>query len=377
MSSDDSRDELVEAVLRDSRRSSAQAALFSQAVADRLGLAGSDIECLDILAQEGRLTVGRLAELTGLTTGSATRMIDRLEQAGYVRRVPDPTDRRRVLVEPIPERTRSVGALHDSLRSAARELIAGVSDAELRVIARYLERSIELTRAEAARLREPAGVDEPSTGSFAAPVGAVTSGRLVFVSGAPRIAVRGDASLQELCRANFEGPVPRMRVRDGVVTVSYPRLGWFDWRTQWGGQAVNVSAHWRKDRGEIALNPIVPWAIELRGGVSRLSVDARALRLESFNLHGGASQVDLTLPVPAGVVRIRIEGGMNNIEVERPAGVAIVLELRGGVNQAIVDGEMHKARGRLSLQTPGADGTPDRYEIDLSGGVSKVVVTTR
>ncbi|MGD0248333.1 MAG: MarR family transcriptional regulator, partial [Candidatus Limnocylindrales bacterium] len=99
MSSRSSRAELVDAVLRASRKGSAQAALFSQAVADRLGLAGSDVECLDILEQEGRLTVGRLAELTGLTTGSATRMVDRLEQAGYVRRVPDPADRRRVLVE--------------------------------------------------------------------------------------------------------------------------------------------------------------------------------------------------------------------------------------------------------------------------------------
>jgi len=377
MSSRSSRAELVDAVLRASRKGSAQAALFSQAVADRLGLAGSDVECLDILEQEGRLTVGRLAELTGLTTGSATRMVDRLEQAGYVRRVPDPADRRRVLVEPVPERLAGVGALHDSLRSAGRELIAGYDDAQLAAIASYLEGSVEITRAEAARLREPAGAEERSSGSYAAPLGGVTSGRLVFVSGAPRIAVRGEAALKELYKASFEGPVPRMRVRDGVVTVGYPRFGWFDWRAQVGGQTVDASGHWRKDRGEIALNATVPWAIELRGGVSRLSVDARALRLQSFDLHGGASEVDLILPVPAGVVRIRIEGGMNNIEVERPEGAAMVLELRGGVNQAIVDGETHKARGRLSLQTPGADRTPDRYEIDLSGGVSKVVVTTR
>jgi DNA-binding MarR family transcriptional regulator len=82
MSSSVSRDELVLAVLRAIRRESSQAALFSQAVAERLGLAGTDVECLEVLQEEGRLTVGRLAELTGLTTGSATRMVDRLEQAG-------------------------------------------------------------------------------------------------------------------------------------------------------------------------------------------------------------------------------------------------------------------------------------------------------
>ncbi len=102
MSSSDPRDELIAAVLRAVRKESSQATVFSQSVAERLGLAGTDVECLEILEDEGRLTVGRLAEVTGLTTGSATRMVDRLEQAGWVRRVPDPTDRRRVLVEPAP-----------------------------------------------------------------------------------------------------------------------------------------------------------------------------------------------------------------------------------------------------------------------------------
>ena len=114
MSSDVSRDDLVAAVLRATRKGSSQSALFSQAVAERLGLAVTDVECLDVLLTEGRLTVGRLAELTGLTTGSATRMVDRLEQAGYVKRVADAVDRRRVLVEPVSGLDARLGVLHDS-----------------------------------------------------------------------------------------------------------------------------------------------------------------------------------------------------------------------------------------------------------------------
>jgi DNA-binding MarR family transcriptional regulator len=377
MSRDGSRDALIDAVLQASRKGHAQAALFSQAVADRLGLAGTDIECLDILEQEGRLTVGRLADLTGLTTGSATRMVDRLEQAGYVRRLPDPADRRRVLVEPVPIKTAEVGALHDGLRAAGRELIATLDDAQLAAIARYLEGSIEITRSEAARLRRPEAADEVPGGSFAAPVAGASSGRLVFISGAPRIVVRGDATLAELYRAQFKGPVPRVRVRDGVVTVGYVRASWFNWRTQRAGQSVDIAAHWRDDGGEIALNTAVPWAIELRGGVSKLNVDARALRLVSFELRGGASQVKLLLPVPVGVVRIAASGGMNNVELERPAGVAMMVDLHGGVNKAILDGTSHHGSGHLSLQTPGAETAPDRYELDFSGGISKVEVTTR
>jgi DNA-binding MarR family transcriptional regulator len=376
MSSASSRDELIEAALRASRKGHAQAALFSQAVADRLGLAGTDIECLDVLEQEGRLTVGRLAELAGLTTGSATRMVDRLEQAGYVRRLPDPADRRRVLVEPVAERLAKVGALHDSLRKTGRELIAGYDDAQLAAIASYLEGSVEVTRAEAARLREPAGPDEIE-GGYAAPVGGTSSGRLVFVSGAPRISVRGDASLEELYRAHFRGPIPRVRVREGTVTVSYVRTSWLNWRGQLGGQAVDVSGHWRDDRGEIVLNATVPWAIELRGGASKLIVDARTLRLQSFDLHGGASHVQMALPAPEGSVRIALAGGMNRIELERPPGVAMTIDLSGGVLQAIVDGAVHRATGHLELHTPGAGTARDRYEVELSGGISKLEVKTR
>jgi DNA-binding MarR family transcriptional regulator len=377
MSSASSREELIEAVLQASRKGHAQAALFSQAVADRLGLAGTDIECLDVLEQEGRLTVGRLAELTGLTTGSATRMVDRLEQAGYVRRLPDPADRRRVLVEPVAERMARVGALHDALRKAGRGLIASYDDAQLAAIASYLEGSVEVTRAEAARLREPSGADEIEGGSYAAPVGGTSSGRLVFISGAPRISVRGDASLGELYRAQFRGPIPRVRVREGIVTVSYVRTSWLNWRGQLAGQAVDVSGHWRDDRGEIVLNATVPWAIELRGGVSKLNVDARALRLQSFDLHGGASHVQMALPAPEGSVRIALAGGMNRIELERPAGVAMTIDLSGGVLQAIVDGAAHRATGHLALHTPGAGTARDRYEVELSGGISKLEVKTR
>jgi DNA-binding MarR family transcriptional regulator len=69
------------------------------AIADLLGVNRTDILCLDILARLGTVTAGRLAEESHLTTGAITAVIDRLERAGYVRRLPDPSDRRRVLVE--------------------------------------------------------------------------------------------------------------------------------------------------------------------------------------------------------------------------------------------------------------------------------------
>ena len=73
------------------RRSSAQGVLYGQAVASVAGISNSDLECMDILYLEGRVTAGRLAEVTGLTTGAITGVVDRLEKAGFVRRKRDET----------------------------------------------------------------------------------------------------------------------------------------------------------------------------------------------------------------------------------------------------------------------------------------------
>ena len=375
MSSGDPRAELRADVLQVSRQVGSQAALFSLAVAERLGLAGTDVECLDRLLVEGRLTVGRLAELTGLTTGSATRMVDRLEQAGYVKRVPDPADRRRVLVEAVAGVEAKLGALHDSLRRAQTDLVEGYDEDQLRLLIEYLRGLDGAMLAETQKMRAPSE-EADAGGSYAAPVGGVTSGRLIFLSGAPRITVRGDPGLKELYRAKFAGPVPRMRVRGGVVTVAYPHFGWFDWRAQVAGQHIDASAHWHKDAGEIALNGSIPWAIELRGGVSSWVADLHTIRLESFDLRGGASKIELTLPVPSGIVPIRIQGGMTRVSLIRPAGVAAGLEVRGGVSEVSVDGERIKGAGQLSMQTPGAAAATDRYEIEVAGGASKVSIST-
>jgi DNA-binding MarR family transcriptional regulator len=375
VSSGDAGDRLTQAVLRATRKVSSQAALFSQAVADRIGLATIDVESLEVLSDEGPVTVGRLAHWTGLTTGAATRMIDRLEQAGYVRRVADPTDRRRVLVEPVAQRMASLAAIHDSIERAQRDVIARFSDEQLLAIADFLEASIGVARQEAVKMR--ASGDARGGGSFAAPVAGTTAGRLVFLSGAPNVVLRGDPRLRELYRATFEGPVPRVRVRDGVVSVHYGRFNWFDWRARVGDMNVEAMLHWRKDRGEIALNPAVPWDIELRGGASRLSADLRLIDLRSFELTGGTSRVELTLPRPTGVVSIRITGGMSIVTIHRPPGVAARLILKGGAGQIVLDAQHVKGPGNLLLETPGAGSAAARYDVEITGGASRVALEER
>src|SRR2546425_1116728 len=94
--------ENIESVIRSLRRVNLQGSFFGQTVAIRFGLSESDIETLEALIDRGASTAGRLSELTGLTSGAVTRVVDRLEQAGYVRRGAHPAGPRRGIVAGVP-----------------------------------------------------------------------------------------------------------------------------------------------------------------------------------------------------------------------------------------------------------------------------------
>ncbi|WP_205660388.1 MarR family transcriptional regulator [Amycolatopsis antarctica] len=117
-------------------------------IADRLGVTWTDLQALYVLANHGPATPGELAKRVNLTTGSASRMIDRLDRAGYVRRVPDPADRRRVVIEPVPEGVERVGALYESLNERHRRDLDGFEDAELAVLLRFMRAAEATTEAE-------------------------------------------------------------------------------------------------------------------------------------------------------------------------------------------------------------------------------------
>jgi DNA-binding MarR family transcriptional regulator len=95
---------------------------YDELVASRLGINRSDLRCLDLLHEAGTMTAGQLAAGSGLTTGAATRMLDRLERIGYVRRRPDSADRRRVLVELTPRARKLAAQLYGSFDDAAAGL---------------------------------------------------------------------------------------------------------------------------------------------------------------------------------------------------------------------------------------------------------------
>ena len=119
------------------RRSTAQGAMFAKTVADRAGISASDMDCMDFLNLEGRMTAGRLAELTGLTTGAITGVIDRLEKAGYVRRERDDSDRRKVFIAVVPETAAKIGRLYVPMQQSMQKVWSRYSEEELRLLLRF------------------------------------------------------------------------------------------------------------------------------------------------------------------------------------------------------------------------------------------------
>jgi DNA-binding MarR family transcriptional regulator len=152
----------IEAALeRALRETSAQSVLFSQAVADRVGMNPTDLESLDILARNGPMTAGRLAEMTGLTTGAITGLVDRLERRGYARREPHPTDRRSVIVKPLVENAeRDLGPAYVTMSEAMDELMSRYDDEDLATILDFMTRAATITAEQIARLRSDA-TDQP------------------------------------------------------------------------------------------------------------------------------------------------------------------------------------------------------------------------
>lgn len=113
------------------RDQSNAAVMFHSALAAQVGLGAVEEKALDLLQRDGPLSPGELARRTGLKPASVTGLLDRLEGRGFVRRVRDPRDGRRLLVQADVDRLSDIARLFDDLSQRLDEFYAGFSVAEL------------------------------------------------------------------------------------------------------------------------------------------------------------------------------------------------------------------------------------------------------
>lgn len=135
----ETRTKLLGELIRSEKDLSRVSLMFRSVIASQFGLNVTDAECLDYLMDEGPTTAGKLADLTGLTHGAITNVIDRLETAGFVKRQSDPKDRRKVIVAVVQEKIDAVAEVYRPTVLKIYALYDSYSDDELKFLRQFYQ----------------------------------------------------------------------------------------------------------------------------------------------------------------------------------------------------------------------------------------------
>jgi DNA-binding MarR family transcriptional regulator len=151
----ESKQKLAEELIRLGRANEAANDAFDEVASRRLGINRTDLRCLNIVDNnDGPLTAGRLAELSGLTTAAVTAVLDRVERAGYARRVRDQKDRRQVIVETTPLLAERGAKIWGPIAEEAYARFGRMTIEELKAVMEYFRLGIDLNERHIERIRK-------------------------------------------------------------------------------------------------------------------------------------------------------------------------------------------------------------------------------
>ena len=201
--------------------------------------------------------------------------------------------------------------------------------------------------------------DSPSTPYRRSPA---TSGRLHYKGGVSKLELHASPNIEGLFEAKFKGPQPEITERDGLVKIK---------------SASTWPWNWHKMRGDVTLRAGIPWEIGFTGGASEIRANLANLDIQSFDITGGASEVELDLGRAVGTATIHITGGVSELRVRRPAGVAIRVRIGGGASELSLD-EFHfgAVGGKVRWESHGYADAPSRYDLEITGGASELRIGT-
>jgi AcrR family transcriptional regulator len=346
-------------------------------------IVGAALDLLDEAGLEG-LTMRALAERMGVRAASLYWHIRDKEQLlgllaeAIVGEVPEPasdlpwraqleafaTDYRRVL-QSHRDAARIVivaqPAAHRLYERLVSSLLAAGFDGAVAVDACHLLAGIYVPAAVA----EEGGMGAPQDaedGELGAPLGTLDRGRLELTNGVAAMRLRCDPALTELYAGRFQGKLPTVQVQDGTLRIALRHR----------------HLQLRREAADLALNPAIPWDVDISNGVWRLHADLRGLRLGSLAVSGGVSDMTLLLPPPHGTVSVRMSGGGHKLTVRRPSGVAARVRVSDGARKLTLD-TMHlgSVGGETRWETPDFGAAPDRYDVEIGGGVYRMTFDTR
>jgi hypothetical protein len=199
---------------------------------------------------------------------------------------------------------------------------------------------------------------------FSAPLGNAQHGLFEVHGGASNLCLRATASAgyrdaELLAEGRFVGRLPEVSVDEERVRLVYAR------------SLRDLCFDWRSASAEVALSPLVPWEVRLRGGVSCLEADLSRVPLHHFEVAGGVSEARVRLSQPTRTVRIVVRGGVNELALTRPAGVPLAVSIHGGASGLAVDTlALGAVGGPFHWESPGFAQAEARYLVEIHGGVS-------
>lgn len=151
---DNHKNSLEQEVVLGARDYGIGSVLFRRVIGERLGVNDTDMECLGAIFFKKLATPSELASYTGLSSGAATAMLDRLEKAGLIERQPNPHDRRSTLIVVSRQAARRVGPMFASIREAQSKIVSSYTDKELEVLADFFKKSATMWEEERRKLTD-------------------------------------------------------------------------------------------------------------------------------------------------------------------------------------------------------------------------------
>jgi hypothetical protein len=152
-------------------------------------------------------------------------------------------------------------------------------------------------------------------------------------------------------------------VQAGVVRIRYPNYSLF-----------NLLVYWRQPEASITINALIPWNIEVQGGVSVLDADLSQVKLSSLEIRGGVGHLRASLPTPDSTIPIRI-GAISNLTIHRPATTPVRIQARRGIGSLLLDEQnFGPMAGQPRLETEGFYETANRYDIQILGGAGSISI---
>lgn len=149
-----SKSAIIHELLPDIQAQTTWTVLFHQAIAEKMGLKGTDHKCLDLIVKFGPVTISRLAALTGLSNGAITGVVDRLEKKGLARRTRSSEDRRIVTVNAVEKKMAEFSGFFKPVEQATIDLLSSFPAEDLLVLQRFIKKFIELAQSNIGQLQQ-------------------------------------------------------------------------------------------------------------------------------------------------------------------------------------------------------------------------------